>query len=368
MSSYLLLISAMDSDLQELYMNRCLFLARLGKVAPNPVVGAVLVHQNRVIGEGYHKKFGDAHAEVNCIQSVTPSDLSNIPESTLFVSLEPCAHFGKTPPCADLIIESGIPKVVIGCRDPFLQVNGKGIEKLLSAGVEVVTGVLEKECLEINKRFFTFHTAHRPHITLKWAQTGDGKIANEDYSRVHISNEYTNRLVHKWRSEAMAIVVGTNTALFDDPVLTTRLWPGANPIRIVVDLNLRLPARLKLFDEGVPTIIFNIHKHTLPDNVDSSFIKESGVGYYQVTEDVSLVSQMMHALYQMKIESILVEGGSFLLQSFIDDGLWDEAKIITNESLLLGAGLPAPVLKDAELVGSRSVSSDMIKLYKNRQA
>jgi diaminohydroxyphosphoribosylaminopyrimidine deaminase / 5-amino-6-(5-phosphoribosylamino)uracil reductase len=204
---------------EELYMHRCLELARsgAGSVAPNPMVGAVLVYENRIIGEGYHQQYGRAHAEPNCIAAVKEQDKHLIERSTLFVSLEPCAHFGKTPPCADLIIENKIPGVIIGCRDPFVEVNGKGIEKLRAAGIQVQLGVLENECRKLNKRFFTFHTQHRPYIILKWAQTLDNKVANEDYSRVPISNEYTNRLVHQWRSEEMAIAVGTNTALYDDP-------------------------------------------------------------------------------------------------------------------------------------------------------
>lgn len=349
-------------------MYRCLQLAKLGagSVAPNPMVGAVLVYENRVIGEGYHQKYGEAHAEPNCIASVKEEDRHLIQQSTLFVSLEPCAHFGKTPPCADLIIEKKIPRVVVGCRDPFVEVNGKGIEKLKAAGVEVELGVLEDRCRELNKRFFTFHTQHRPYVILKWAQTLDNKIANKDYSRIHISGEHANRLVHKWRSEEMAIAVGTNTALFDDPELTTRLSPGKNPIRIVVDTDLRLPKSLKLFNSKIPTIVFNTRQHNLPlQKMPVSELEQIGVGYYQVTEDVSLVHQMMNALYRMNIQSVLVEGGSYLLQSFIDEGIWDEARIITNEQLSIGAGLPAPVLKDGMLQNSEQVSSDSIRTYKN---
>lgn len=397
-------------------MDRCLALAKLGmgSVAPNPMVGAVLVHQNKIIGEGYHQKYGEAHAEVNCIQSVKTSDQALIASSTLYVSLEPCAHLGKTPPCADLIIKHKIPKVVIGCQDSFAQVNGKGIEKLKAVGIEVITGVLEKGCLELNKRFFTFHAQKRPYIVLKWAQTGDGKIAalsdsaltssqggekasgqspitpkatfNNDFTkrqgvaanslpfgegrggavRLLISNENTNRLVHRWRSEEMAIVVGTNTALFDDPELTTRLWPGANPIRIVIDMHLRLPKTLKLFNGSTPTIVFNLYQHALPDKASNINIEQAGVQYYQVTEDVNLVQQMMHALYQLNIQSIMVEGGASLLQSFIDEGLWDEARVITNEKMLLVSGLLAPILKNEELAGSEEIFSDMLRLYKQK--
>jgi diaminohydroxyphosphoribosylaminopyrimidine deaminase / 5-amino-6-(5-phosphoribosylamino)uracil reductase len=352
----------------DIYMKRCLDLAVLGqgRTAPNPMVGAALVHDGRIIGEGYHQQYGEAHAEVNCLASVREEDLHLISRSTLYVSLEPCAHFGKTPPCADLIARNKIPKVVVGCRDPFVEVNGKGIEKLISSGIEVKTGILESDCRELNKRFFCFHTRHRPYVKLKWAQSLDGKIANEDYSRVLISNDYSNRLVHQWRSEAMGIVVGTNTALFDDPELTSRLWPGKNPVRIVVDINLRLPRKLKVFSSEPPTIVFNLHQHNLPfEKISAVDLKSVGVGYYQVTGDVSLVHQMMNALYRMDIQSVLVEGGAQLLQSFIDEEIWDEAKVITNEELVLGSGLPSPVLKNHKLQNSQKLFSDRVQTYIN---
>jgi len=349
-------------------MHRCIELAQLGNghVAPNPVVGAVLVHEDRIIGEGYHKQFGGPHAEVNCIASVRDEDRSLIPQSTLYVSLEPCAHFGKTPPCADLIIQNKIQKVVVGCRDPFLQVNGKGIEKMQAAGIEVITGVLEEECITTNQSFFTFHTLHRPYVVLKWAQTGDGKIAGHDDSRLLISNAYTNRLVHRWRTESMAILVGTQTALLDNPVLTSRLWPGKSPLRLAIDLELRLPASLNLLNGEQPTIVFNLHKHTLADQSWNDDEK-SGVHYYQVAEDASLVHQVMNALYQMKIQSLIVEGGAMMLQSFIDEGVWDEARVITNQQLIIGKGLPAPVLKEQVLSGSETIISDHIAYYKHQK-
>jgi diaminohydroxyphosphoribosylaminopyrimidine deaminase/5-amino-6-(5-phosphoribosylamino)uracil reductase len=329
-----------------------------GKVAPNPMVGAVLVHNNRIIGEGYHECFGKAHAEVNCIASVKKEDEALVSQSTLYVSLEPCAHVGKTPPCADLLIRKNIPRVVIGCRDPFAQVNGKGMEKLKAAGIEVTTGILESECNELNKRFFTFHTQHRPYIILKWAQTADGKISGPDlqpsHQRLFISNAQTARLVHKWRSEEMAIMVGTNTALFDDPELTTRHWPGSNPVRLVLDLHLRLPSTLKLFNGSVRTIVFNLHKHEDRPNLL----------YYQVGEDASIVHQVLNALYTLNIQSMMVEGGSQLLQSFIDEGLWDEARIITNKKLMAGGGLPAPRLEKASIVEQTSLATDVIRYYK----
>jgi diaminohydroxyphosphoribosylaminopyrimidine deaminase/5-amino-6-(5-phosphoribosylamino)uracil reductase len=340
-------------------MHRCLQLARqaAGYVAPNPMVGAVLVHEGRIIGEGFHRQYGGPHAEVNCIDSVKEEDRALIPASTMYVSLEPCAHFGKTPPCADLIVRHQVPGVVIACRDPFAAVNGKGIEKLQAAGIKVELGVLEQEAIELNKRFFTFHREHRPYIVLKWAQTADGRIANDDYSRLHISHELTNRLVHKWRSEEAAILVGANTAFFDDPQLTTRSWSGPNPVRLVVDMNLRLPSSLKLFDKKVKTIVFNSVQHDEQENLL----------YYQVTKDVSLVHQISNALYQLKILSVLVEGGPRLLQSFIDEGYWDEARVITNEQMFAGTGIEAPVLGAGELVQTESLGTDTIRIMKSRQ-
>lgn len=345
--------------IDEQYMYRCIALAQkgAGNVAPNPMVGAVLVHGDVIIGEGYHQAYGQAHAEVNCISAVKPGDRDKISKSVLYVSLEPCAHFGKTPPCADLIIANAIPEVVIGCRDPFKEVNGKGIEKLEFAGVKVVLGVLEKECKELNKRFFTFHQQHRPFIILKWAQTADKKIASESSSRLMISNEHSNRLVHKWRTEEASILVGTNTALLDDPELNARHWAGPSPVRLVVDMDLSLPTSLKIFNNRQKTIIFNTIRH-----------EEAGhLIYYQVTQDVSVVHQIVNALYQMKIQSVLVEGGARLLQSFIDEGLWDEARIITNEQLTIGKGLAAPELGSNGINQESRIQNDTIGIYVNEQ-
>jgi diaminohydroxyphosphoribosylaminopyrimidine deaminase / 5-amino-6-(5-phosphoribosylamino)uracil reductase len=363
----------MNATSHERYMYRCLQLAQLGvgNVAPNPMVGAVLVHDDKIIGEGYHRKYGEPHAEVNCINSVSPDKQELISQSTLYVSLEPCAHFGKTPPCADLIVHMKIPRVVIGCRDPFAQVDGKGIEKLSSAGVEVVSGILEKECRELNKRFFTFHTYHRPYIMLKWAQTADSKLGYSSslgnsplpVSRLFITNAFTNRLVHKWRSEQMAILIGTHTAIQDDPSLNTRLWPGNHPVRMVIDKQLTLPSGLKLFDGSIPTIVFNERKNTI-ENL-KAVRQEPGVHYYQVTNSVSLVQQIMNALYHMEIQSLLVEGGSVLLQSFIEEDMWDEARVITNENLFLGEGLAAPVLRKGTLIFSEGIASDTIRTYQH---
>ncbi len=339
-------------------MRRCIQLALCGEgnVAPNPMVGAVLVHRNEVIAEGFHRAYGGPHAEVNCIEAIHPSKTEFLAHSTLYVSLEPCAHFGKTPPCADLIIRMNIRKVVVGCRDPFPEVNGKGIEKLRAAGIEVITGVLERECMELNKRFFTFHRLHRPYVVLKWAQTADRKIGNAGDQRLRISNSLTDRLVHKWRSMEAGIMVGTNTAAMDDPQLTNRLWYGKNPVRLIIDKELKLPLSLHVFDGAAPTIVFNTIKHE----------EKNGLMYYQVTEDVSLVHQVMNGLQQMNIQSVMIEGGTRLIQSFIDEGSWDEARVITNTSLTAGAGVPSPQLANEQLMAEERILEDEVKYYANR--
>ena len=341
----------------EKYMLRCVGLAKLGAgyVAPNPMVGALLVHNDRIIGEGYHEQYGEAHAEVNCINSVKQADQSLIQQSTMYVSLEPCVHFGKTPPCADLIINHRVPKVVIGCRDPFVAVNGKGIEKLEAANIAVTVGVLENDCKDLNKRFFCFHLYHRPYIILKWAETGDGKISGHSNDRLRITNEFTTRLVHKWRSEEASILVGTNTALMDDPLLTTRLWAGNNPIRLVIDMDLKLPASLQLFSGESKTVVFNKIRH----------YENEKIYYYQVTDDVSIVQQISNALYQLKIQSVIVEGGARLLQSFIDEEMWDEARVISNDQLIINQGLNAPVLSNHQLLEAENIFSDQVRVYGN---
>jgi diaminohydroxyphosphoribosylaminopyrimidine deaminase/5-amino-6-(5-phosphoribosylamino)uracil reductase len=339
----------------EQYMLRCIDLAKLaaGNVAPNPMVGAVLVYNDRIIGEGCHQRYGEAHAEVNCVNSVKAENRHLIDQSSLYVSLEPCSHFGKTPPCTDLIIRNKIPHVVIGCLDPFTEVNGTGVKRLQEAGVKVEMGILENECKELNKRFFTFHTMHRPYVILKWARTANGYIGSGNTDRLMISNEYTNRLTHRWRSEEAAILVGTNTALHDDPELTTRLWEGHSPIRMVIDLPLRLPSSLKLFDEKQKTIVFNTVKHEESDNII----------FYQLSEGANLVNQVMNALFQMEIQSLVVEGGATLLQSFIDDGAWDEARVITNTDLYTNSGLPSPLLSKFSKYSEISLASDKIETF-----
>jgi len=338
-------------------MTRCLELANLGKnhVAPNPMVGAVLVHNDRIIGEGYHEQYGLSHAEVNCINSVKENDKLLISQSTMYVSLEPCAHFGKTPPCSDLIIRHKIPKVVIGCRDPFNEVNGKGIEKLDKAGIEVQTGVLEAGCKLINKRFFTFHQQNRPYIILKWAQTSDNKIALNTKGRLLISNQLTNRQVHQWRSEESALLIGTNTALLDNPLLNNRLWTGNSPVRLVIDMHLRLPVSLHIFDQQQKTVIFNSLKQEHNGNNL----------YYKIREDENVIDQVTTACYKLAIQSVLVEGGADLLQSFINENKWDEARIITNETLRIGEGLSAPDLKHFVFVNKENIRNNTIQYFRH---
>jgi diaminohydroxyphosphoribosylaminopyrimidine deaminase/5-amino-6-(5-phosphoribosylamino)uracil reductase len=339
-------------------MRRCLHLAGLGAghVAPNPMVGAVLVYEGRIIGEGYHRQYGEAHAEVNCIQSAIDAGFGDVlGRSTIYVSLEPCAHFGKTPPCADLIIRHGIPNVVIGCRDPFEQVNGKGVEKLLAAGVNVINGILEAECRYLNRRFFTFHLQKRPYVILKWAETADGFLSQPGKKRLLISNEYSNRQVHKWRSEEAGILIGSGTALADDPELTTRLWPGPSPVRIILDRHLQLPSTLRVFDRKSKTIVLNRSK-----TGGDSFLQ-----FYKLPAGGNVVQDILQSLYDLRILSVLVEGGRMLLQSFVDDGTWDQAHLIRNRELRVGEGLPAPKLSHCSTLCEHAYFSDTITTFEH---
>lgn len=339
----------------EEYMQRCIDLAAkaAGYVAPNPMVGAVLVHHDKIIGEGFHRLYGEAHAEVNCIRQAEQQHTHLLAESTMYVSLEPCAHFGKTPPCADLLIKKGIKKVVVGCRDPFLQVNGKGIDKLRTVGIEVTEGVLEKECMQLNKRFFTFHTKQRPYIILKWAASADNRMAAASEERTLISGDLSNRLVHRWRSEEAAILVGTNTALKDNPSLTTRLWKGKNPLRLVLDRRLKLPASLQVFDQSVQTIVLN----------DIREEERAHLHFVLLDKNLPVPEALAKAMYKLNIQSVIIEGGSILLQSFIDAGLWDEARIITNNRLLIGNGVKAPVINTGKLISRVPLESDTVSMY-----
>lgn len=324
----------METD--ELYMRRCLQLAQQaeGQTAPNPMVGAVLVHNGVIIGEGYHHRCGLPHAEVNAIASVKNPEL--LPQSTLYVSLEPCSHYGKTPPCAKLIIEKRIPRVVVGMGDPNEKVNGRGIAMLREVGVEVIEHVLEPECRWLNRRFITFHTKKRPFILLKWAQTADGFIdkIRDDASTppLRISNEVTKTLNHQIRSVESAILIGTNTALLDNPHLTSRKWGSRNPVRMVVDRSLRIPADYRLLDDSAPTVVFNATKDETIGNIS----------YVRLDFEQNIVPQMVDYLYQHELQSVIVEGGRQLLQSFIDLDLWDEARIETSP-VTIGDGVKAPI-------------------------
>ncbi|MCU7695114.1 bifunctional diaminohydroxyphosphoribosylaminopyrimidine deaminase/5-amino-6-(5-phosphoribosylamino)uracil reductase RibD [Haoranjiania flava] len=337
------------------FINRCIDLALLGAgaVAPNPMVGAVLVYNGRVIGEGYHRRYGEAHAEVNCISSVKEEDRNYIASSTMYVSLEPCAHYGKTPPCADLIIKQGIKKVVIGCSDSFAQVNGAGIRKLRDAGIEVFTGLCEEACRELNKRFFTFHEKRRPYIILKWAQSMDGFIGS-DSKRLFITNDITNRLTHKWRSEEAAIIVGTNTALIDDPSLTNRYYFGKNPLRMFVDRHLSLKQQANLLNNETATVIFNATKN----------LSDAKTDYAKIFFEKDVEERILTYCFEKKIQSIIIEGGAKFLQSFIHAGYWDECRLITNTALQAFAGIKAPALKEAVLLRSEEIFSDRIDYYK----
>jgi len=320
-------------------MERCLTLAKkgAGNVAPNPMVGAVIVHENVIIGEGYHQKYGETHAEVNAINSV--EDKSKLINSTIYVSLEPCAHYGKTPPCSLLIIEHKIPRVVIGCHDTFEKVDGKGIELLREAGCDVNVGVLENECRELNRRFFTFHNKKRPYIILKWAQTIDGFI---DFERKQdtpiqpnwITDKYARILVHKWRAEEAAIMTGTNTVEKDNPKLNVRDWTGDNPTRFVLDRKLRLNPGSSVFDQSVLTYVF------------SELAVSHGTSNcnYIVTDfDDTLIKNIFNEMFNLNIQSIIIEGGAFFLNSLISSGYWDEARVLIGEKQFF-EGLKAPAI------------------------
>ncbi|MDR3652021.1 MAG: bifunctional diaminohydroxyphosphoribosylaminopyrimidine deaminase/5-amino-6-(5-phosphoribosylamino)uracil reductase RibD [Paludibacter sp.] len=323
---------------EEKYMSRCLQLARFGDgyVAPNPMVGAVLVCDDKIIGEGYHRHYGEAHAEPNAIHSVKDKEL--LKQATLYVSLEPCSHYGKTPPCANLIVSSGIPRVVIGTLDPNPKVSGRGVDILRKAGIEVVVGVLEDECRELNKRFFIYQTQKRPYVLLKWAQTQDGFIdrIRTDCTEppLQISNEITKQLTHKMRSENQSILVGANTVLLDNPSLTVRNWTGKSPIRIAIDSNGRIPENFNLMDGSIPTLIFTQKVRTNKTHVE----------FIHIDFDSNRLKTILQEIYERNIHSVLVEGGATILNSFIEEGLWDEANVEVSPQRI-NEGVAAPVLQ-----------------------
>lgn len=318
------------------------------------MVGCVIVHQERIIGEGWHQQAGEAHAEVNAINSVLNKNL--LKKSTIYVSLEPCSHFGKTPPCSDLIIAKGIKKVVIGTVDPFAKVAGKGIQKLLAAGCEVLVGMLEKECELLNRRFFTFHQKKRPYIILKWAQTQSGFIAPKQQKKrqpVWITNETSKQLVHKWRSEEQAILVGTNTVFKDNPKLDVRLWSGKNPVRIVMDRSLKLPKTSHVFDGKIKTIVI----------CENPIENRENLIFEPVDFQQEIAQQICAILYKHELQSLIVEGGSQTLQTFLQAGLWDEARVFTGKTAFEN-GIPAPTFS-GKLIAQKNCSGDELKIYKN---
>jgi diaminohydroxyphosphoribosylaminopyrimidine deaminase/5-amino-6-(5-phosphoribosylamino)uracil reductase len=344
-------------NIHEKYIKRCIELAKngLGATYPNPLVGSVIVHNDSIIGEGWHQKAGAPHAEVNAVNSV--KDESLLKKSTIYVSLEPCSHFGKTPPCSDLIIVKGIKKVVIGTVDPFAEVAGRGIKKLMEAGCEVQVGVLEQECQDLNKRFFTFHQKKRPYIILKWAQTADVFIApkiQEKREPVWITNQYSKQLVHKWRSEEQSILVGTNTAIADNPKLNTRLWKGENPVRVVIDKDLKIPQESALFDGTIKTIV-------LTENVKSS--GSNNLVFEKVNFQQNLPLQICEILYRHNLQSVIIEGGAKTLQTFIDNNLWDEARVFTGISEF-HKGVKAPEFS-GKMFSKTTLERDTLKFYKN---
>jgi diaminohydroxyphosphoribosylaminopyrimidine deaminase/5-amino-6-(5-phosphoribosylamino)uracil reductase len=342
-------VTAKNSD--ELYMQRCIQLAGfgMGNVSTNPLVGCVIVHKDKIVGEGYHKQFGGAHAEVNAINSV--EDKSILPECTLYVNLEPCAHYGKTPPCADLIAKHRLKSVVIGTVDTFSEVAGKGIEKLKHANIGVFTGILEDECRHINRRFFCYNEKKRPYIILKWAQTVDGFIGRNkggiNLSK-RISNSYTDIKVHQWRTEEDAILVGTNTALQDNPLLTSRNWQGKNPTRVLIDYELKVPETYSIYNNEAKTIVINAEKS-----------EEKGSIVYAKVDDKTIES-ILAVMFKHKIQSVIVEGGAKMLQSFIDAGLWDEARVIQSKAYW-GDGIKSPEIS-GEVLSREVIKSDSIRI------
>jgi diaminohydroxyphosphoribosylaminopyrimidine deaminase/5-amino-6-(5-phosphoribosylamino)uracil reductase len=338
----------------EYFMGEAMALAEksIGHTSPNPMVGAVLVHDGEIIGQGYHMKYGEAHAEVNCINSVAKENQHLIKESVLYVTLEPCAHHGKTPPCVDLIIANEIKEVVIAALDPFEEVNGRGIEILQAAGIKVKTEVLQFDARFLNRRFFWYHENKQPYIILKWAETADGFMASSDNERLIITGEASNMLVHQWRSEEDAIMIGSRTAILDDPLLTVRHVEGPSPIRIVINTDDELRLSLKMFNDGLPTIVFNTEKEEV-----------QGLVVYKKVDIRNGPDELLFQLYEMKIQSVMVEGGARLLQYFLNHACWHEIRRITNTTMILGAGINTPDLPDdVETVMDQMYGNDRVRV------
>lgn len=344
-------------NIHEKYLSRCIQLAQngLGTTYPNPMVGSVIVYKGKIIGEGWHKKAGEPHAEVNAVNSV--KDKSLLQKATIYVSLEPCSHFGKTPPCCDLIIQNKIPNVVIGTTDPDERVAGNGIKKLIEAGHNVTVGVLEKRCNELNKRFFTFHQMKRPYIILKWAESQDGFIAPEtrdEQKPVWITNPYSRQLVHKWRSEEQAILVGTKTVIDDNPKLNVRDWKGKDPIRILLDQNNRISKDSQILDNKVKTIVF------CKSNTNAN---QENIFFETIDFEQNIVTQILKTLYQHRIQSVIIEGGCQTIQSFIDAGFWDEARIFKGTTIFEN-GTKAPIIKTKNTT-KRFILEDELIIFTN---
>lgn len=344
----------------EQYIKRCLEIAQkgIGSTRPNPSVGAVLVVDDRIIGEGFTSPYGDNHAEVNAIESIV--DKSILKKATIYVTLEPCSHFGNTPPCSDLIIKSGIKKVIIGCIDSSSKVSGKGIERLKKAGCEVTVGILEKECLEHHRRFFTFHNKKRPYIILKWAETKDGFIAplsRDEKKPVWITNKVSQQVVHQWRAQEHGVLVGTNTVLEDNPKLNVRHCEGNNPVRIVIDRMLKIPRALHVHDQSVKTIFI------YGDEINCRFERSKELVFEPVNFSKPIASQICKILYKHQIQSIIVEGGAKTLQAFINENLWDEARVFTSD-VSFENGVKAPEFHKDHF-SEHNYQGDILKVYKN---
>ncbi|WP_276367482.1 bifunctional diaminohydroxyphosphoribosylaminopyrimidine deaminase/5-amino-6-(5-phosphoribosylamino)uracil reductase RibD [Chryseolinea sp. H1M3-3] len=341
-----------DHHTDELFMQRAMELAQLGigHVSPNPLVGSIVVHEGKIIGEGWHQKYGGPHAEVNAVSAV--ADKSLLRESTVYVTLEPCSHFGKTPPCCDMLIQHKVKKVVVANVDSNPVVNGEGLHKLRDAGVEVITGVLEKKGRELNKRFFTFVEKQKPYIILKWAETADGFVARKNYDSKWISDEFSRQFVHKWRTEEDAVLVGMRTAQYDNPQLNVRDWTGRNPVRIVVDRFLKLNKKINLFDGSQKTWCYNVLKHQQLKNI--SFIR---------IDEENFLPNLLKDLYRRQIQSVIVEGGAQTLQAFIDQQLWDEARIFISPQTF-ETGIKAPAFSGV-LDNQYKIKRDWLNVYRN---
>ena len=340
--------------IDERYMARCIQIAQngLGSTYPNPFVGSIIVHNQKIIAEGYTSAYGGPHAEVNAIRQI--KDDSILKECTLYVTLEPCSHYGKTPPCCDLVIAKEFKRVVIGTLDPFAEVNGQGYLRLLENGIDVTLGVLEEECKELNRRFITFHQEKRPYIILKWAQTQDGYMGHDDVQK-WITNRYSRQLVHEWRTEEQAILVGKKTALVDNPQLNTRFWEGKNPLRISIDKFLAIPRNFHLYDQSIPTVIFN----AIEDREDKN------LKLVKIDFDSNIIPPILDYLYQNNFQTLIVEGGSDTIQKFIDMNLWDEARVLSSNAFW-NEGILAPIVR-GKRVSQQKIINDHVTVIRNQK-